>query len=270
LDRETELLVERVMTRMTAMTNRTLAMLALTVGADLGAQSRSSLGVTFAAEHDAQRNPGASPYAYSGSGMGGELRYTRWNAGTAFDVRLGASSATLRSAITGGGKPIEELTSATISAGYARPVGDTTARLQWQIGARLSARFTATRHLYASPFTYSDDFGFYGIGVGPELHASIPVRRSRLTNRLSVPLVTLIDYPYSNLKASKGDLSFAFPPKAVLLENELSYRVGSIRKRGIAWRYQLSFLRYDLGDPRLFAQQLVGLEVHWILGGPGQ
>ena len=254
---------------MTMMTKRTTAMLGFVVAmsAEVSAQSRSSVGVTFAATHDAQRNPGASPYAYSGGGMSGELRYARWNQSAAIDVRLGASFSTLRSAITAGGRPIEELNSGTISAAYLRPLGDSIARLRWQIGGRLAARFAHTTHVYATPFTYSDDFGFFIVGLGPELHASLPVRRSRLTNRLSVPLLNLIDYPYSNLKASTSDVSVAFPPKAVALENELVYRVGAIRRRGIAWRYQLSFLRYDLADARLFAQQLVGLEVSWVFGG---
>jgi hypothetical protein len=260
------LLVETVMTGMNAMTRRTVVVLAIAAGAELGAQSQSSLGITVAAEHDAQRNPGASPYAYSGGGIGGELRFTRWNADAAFDARLGTSFATMRSAITTNSRPIEELQSATVSLGYARPVGDTSGTVKWQLGGRLSARFTHTQHEYSAPFSFTDEFGFYVMGLGPELHTSLPVRRSRLTNRLSVPVLTLIDYPYSNLKASKDDLTFAVPSKVILVENELSYRVGSIRTRGIAWRYHVSFMRYALDEPRLFAQQSVGLEVSWLFG----
>lgn len=263
-------LVETGMTRMTTMTRRHLVMLALAAGAELGAQSRSSLGFAVAAEHNAQRNPGASPYAYSGGGIGGDVRYARWNPRAAFDARLGVSFATMRSSITTNGKPIEELNTATISLGYAKPFGDTSANVQWHVGGRLAARFTQTVHTYSAPFDFTDDFGFYVVGLGPELHASLPVRRSRLTNRLSMPVLTLIDYPYSNLKASKSDLSFAFPPKAVLVENELTYRVGSFSRRGIAWRYQVSFMRYALTEARLFAQQSVGLEVSWIFGGAAQ
>ena len=263
-------LVETGMTRMTTMTRRTVVMLALAAVGELDAQSRSSLGVAVTAEHDAQRNPGASPYAYSGGGFGGELRYARSSAASVVDARLGASFATMRSAITTNGKPTEELTAATISLGYLKPAGDSSANVQWWLGARLAARFAHTQHEYAAPFSFSDEFGFYVVGLGPELQASLPVRRSRLTNRLSVPLLAFIDYPYSNLKASRNDLSFAVPPKALLVENELSYTVGSFARRGISWRYQVSFMRYALTDTRLFAQQSVGLEVSWIFGGPGR
>ena len=169
-------LVETVTNRMFVMTTGTLVMLAV-ADAELRAQAHSSLGVTVGAAQTAQRNPGASPYAYSGAGMSGELRYARESGRAGLDVRFGASFATLRSAITSGSKPVEELTSATISAGYVRPLGDTTARLRWQIGGRLSARFTETQHIYATPFAYSDDFGFYVVTLGPELRASRPKPR---------------------------------------------------------------------------------------------
>jgi hypothetical protein len=221
----------------------------------------SWIGLSLGLEQAAQRNPGASPYGYSGFGLGGDLRYVRRRTRSSFDVGIGASHESLHSEISHDGAPSESVFGVTVDAGLTRAIGPAAGRFRWSAGAAFASRVEYTEHAYAGPFGQSDKFGFLTIGLGPALRTDVHLGTRTLSNLVRVPVVNWIDYPYSNGKANGAHVVLAFASLNTLraVDDELTYRAGHVGDRGVTWRYRVSYLRYHLAEPRVFAEQSFAL-----------
>jgi hypothetical protein len=219
-------------------------------------QPATSLSAALGVEQSASRNPGASPYIYRGIGLVGTLRLTRRSEHSEWDVELDGSRGTLRSRASQGGLPREVFTGAALGGGWLRRVRST-GPVEWRAGASANWRLAHLRHDYTGMFATSSDFGFLAVHLAPAASAALPVRGGTLANRVAAPVVTFIDYPYSNAKAhgERVRLRFATLDRLQAIENDLTYRRGPW-----TWRYRFSFMRYVVGEPRVFANQSLALE----------
>jgi hypothetical protein len=99
----------------------------------------SALTVSLGLQQSASRNPGASPYVYSGFGLDGAVRYGRWSERADWDVELRGARATLHSRISDGARPREVVTAAMLGARYLRRFR-ASERVEWRAGVESIGR----------------------------------------------------------------------------------------------------------------------------------
>lgn len=222
------------------------------------AQSTSWLHAGAGVEQSAQRNPGESPYVYSGLGGTFTLGYARDTRATSFDISAAGSLGSLTSSVTTGtaAHGTFDLSLRALHAFDARFAG-----ASWMLGARVDGIVdVATQHYPLYGLT--DDFGYVDLGLGPALRTTYRVKNAAITNDLSIPVASAIDLPYSNSRAQVPNVTFAFATLSSLqaLDDEVKYSVGSVGTRRVTWIYRVSLLRYARVDSRRFARQSLSLE----------
>lgn len=242
---------------------RALALLVAFAGAArAGAQAHSSIRLGAGIEQSAQRNPAESPYIYSGFGWTASLGYSRVAPSSAIEVAVAGGLGSLSSDVAKG-RASHGL--AEINLEYVRKTGVRLANAHWMVGGSLSGVVEATRHQYPL-YAGDDDFGYFRTGFGAALRTTWQWRNASVTNDLAIPLVNLIDFPYSNAKAHGEAVRFSLAGPASLqaFDDAISYRVGAEGTRGVVWTYRVSVMRYRYDDSRRFARQ--SLSMAFVLG----
>jgi hypothetical protein len=208
------------------------------------AQGGTLVRVTAGPEQVAQKNPAESPYVYNGSGWTASLAVTRKSASRVRQVEVVAGKTTMRSDLTP-----SDANHLALDLGYRdlRPfVGGSVL-----VGASLVGALEGSSHSYPV-YRTRDNFGYLRLSVGPVVR----LRWRRFTNDFQVPLLSLIDFPYTDAKSNGDGLRFSVAGPAALTAGEEAL---SMRARNFVLSYRISALRYRYDEPRVFARQSFSL-----------
>jgi hypothetical protein len=155
-------------------------------------------------------------------------------------VEFAAGKATMRSDLTP-----SDANHLALDLGYRelRPFLHGTVSL----GGSLVGALEGSSHSYPV-YRTRDAFGYFRLSVGPAAR----LRWRRFTNDIQAPLLSLIDFPYTDTKSNGDGLHFsvAGPGSLLAVENSIS-----VRARSLVLSYRVSTLRYRHDDPRIFARQ---------------
>ena len=164
--------------------------------------------------HTTRRDETASPFRFSGRGVGATLDAVRVTPGWLTGGSVAAYSATLATSAT---QSHEQFASAEFSLHAMRTVAGGSAAGEGEHGSfRVHAGLEFRTSVDATNYNFSlsnvpnATYRFVTVSAGPMLHVSKLLSWGEMSVQLRAPVASYVDHPYSEVKSAYSDVHFAF------------------------------------------------------------
>ncbi len=221
------------------------------------APSRSEIAVAVGVAQTNQFDATASPLQFGGHGLDFRSRYARTAGRWAFTAGFdgGLRSLTPDRSLTLGD---ERITQGEFRLDLQRALGASRTPA-FSVGLALSTDVGVTAHHYDDPGQSVSNFVMGAITLGPSVGWRHAIGGGLARVNLSVPLVGIVDHPYTDVRAATSNFDMHVVNASTLrgLSADLSYSPAALRRFGIEYGYRLRLLNYaDVQPLRSMSQSL--------------
>ncbi len=238
---------------------------------DTSRSPRHDFAISAGIARTDQLDATASPLAFGGQGSELLARYARRSDRTLFSIAAGGGMRGLSSTRTAVGAG-ERLTAGDIAIGLERVVARTPGVSSFSLGAELSGAVNWTAHRYQDPTQAVSNFIIGTVTLGPAATMQRAFGGGVARIGVSVPLVGVVDHPYSDSRGSNAAIQPRFATASSLRGGTLTlaYAPAATRRIGLEYAYRIRVLDYaDLQPMRTASQSLlVGIVTRF--GGAGR
>jgi len=208
------------------------------------------------------RDATASPVSYAGFGGSLSLDVDRVGPMRRASLNMRVAVPRLSSSVTEAGYPREEVSQGDLAVSLGWRVRRNATRARLYLGPRLSFTNTYWRHIF--PPNVGDEMGylFANIALAPEVSGFSPVRQGTLEFRAAVPLVALVEHPYTDVRVIPPEglqLRWATVTSFQQANLAVAYRRSFTRRVGWVARYRARVTRYVGAQPYRAAENALDL-----------
>ncbi len=203
----------------------------------------------------------ASPVRFAGGGVKLSLGWSRTFAPIAIVATLEGSSHSL-APLDGSGETNERFTEGVFSTELLRRVGGSSAGPSSLLaGVEITASATINEHTYPAAEPFTADYLLAAASIGPAATWTHAILGGRLSADLGIPLLALVDHPYSDIRDQHTPLSFRFVSAESYrgLRGGVSFTNAVSRTLGVVYAYRVGIVRFDDTQPVREVEQSISV-----------
>jgi len=193
----------------------------------------------------------ASPLRFSGRGADFALRYERERASLRFSAALEGGTRSLTPLDDNDGST-EQLTEARLELSLLRALrGSSEFARHTAAGIQFVASSMLTDHAYASASVVRNDFVLAAASLGPTASWEHAIAGGHLTANIGIPLVALVDHPFSDVRDKPVPADFRFVSAASYraMSGGISFSSALSSALGIVYSYRIRVMHFDDAQP---------------------
>ena len=231
-----------------------------------GAQTAMSAAQTFSASvgvlESARIDETASPVRYAGHGADFSLGWSRFFARYSLGARLEGGTRSL-APLGGVESASERLSEGSLSVSLLRTLAGSHPTGEFSAGARLDALASIVEHRYPTAELLTSDYLFAAATLGPAAAWDRDLAGGRLNATLGIPLVALVDHPFTDIRGESAPLAFRAVSVASYrgVNGGVSFTSSLTRTMGIVYAYRIGVVHYDDAQPVREVRQSISVGI---------
>ena len=220
-----------------------------------GQVADAGTGQTFAARvgiaESGRLDQTASPSRFAGRGVEFGVGWSRTFAPFTIAATLGGGARFL-SPLEGAPSADERLTEGTLDVLLLRRVNASTPALrEFRAGIAFFTGASVTEHTYPTVETLRSDYLFVSASLGPAAAWNHAIAGGTLSADIGVPLVALVDHPYTDIREQRAPVSVRFVSAESYrgVRGGVAFTSSLSRTVGIVYAYRIGLLHFDDEQP---------------------